>query len=87
MTDRVSPLTLQMALAYACAPDPQEFFSVDIWLGEAAQSSRLWMAENGLLDTKASYRPTPKLHAWVRGLCSVPLPREEWVIDWPEGKG
>ena len=32
------------------------------------------------------YEATDKLRAWVEGLCSVPMPKQKWQIDWGQVK-
>jgi len=80
----VSPLTIQMALAFNASQAPEQFFSHMTWSSAPAKEARAWLLANDMLerdpDNSLVCLSTPKLAAWVGFICATPLPVQEWRL-------
>lgn len=84
MAQLVSPLTIQMAIAFHVSDHPEQFFNSVTWGSNPAKEARGWLLANGLLTRDPHNSlvclPTPKLAAWVDFICATPLPVQEWRL-------
>ena len=49
-----------------------------IWESSAAEESRMWLLENGLIDREN--KATERGNAWVEYICNVDLPVRVWKL-------
>lgn len=85
MTRRVSPLYIQIAIAYRCCVEPHKLFETRTWSSPAATEVRERLVLEGMVvgDNEGRLVGSAKLDAWVDELCATPLPTERtsWVIE------
>lgn len=85
----MSPYEIDILLWYhaRCEDHPDIRRDPPIW-----QPTMRMFVEEGLLRCPSDpngirkdmcYEPTARLHFYVDAICSIPLPRCAWVVDWP----
>jgi len=79
-----SPLCIQIMFACYVAADPKEYFSGQGWNSQPGHEARQWLNENGLINEDLT--ATDRGVAWVKFICSTPLPQQTWVLPERNGK-
>lgn len=79
----VSPLVMQMAIAFHATGEPEQFFTPLSWGSPASEAAREWLLLEGLIvdGESGDIRGTEKLAAWLEAALSTPLPVQKWVIE------
>lgn len=81
----MSPYEIGILLWYHCRPTDHEDIQRNppVWRPtiERFIADELLVTATG--DT--AYAMTERGHAYVRALCSVPLPEHAWIVKWPHG--
>ena len=72
-----SPLEIQIMLACYCSTTPEKNVVDLIWNSPAAQSARMGMMRDGLID--ATCCATLKGKAWAAAICATPMPIQRWI--------
>lgn len=77
----MSPLMIDMLLHYYTTPT--EYRDGDL-SAPAVREAIEWFKDNGMLEVvmgkSATYGVTPKAVAWIEHVCSLPLPKQVWVM-------
>jgi hypothetical protein len=82
MNSLFSPHELQVILWYHSRASDWDGMNVPIWGQTAKKLIHLDLLTEHIPSEidKRHFKPTEKLHAYVEGLCNLPLPIQKWVI-------
>lgn len=72
------PITISFMLTHYFSPCPEEHLGHDHYNSMAGQETVKWLKNNGLLDEHGN--ATDRGRAWVKFICSTPLPEQNWVL-------
>lgn len=79
MSERVSPLAVQIMIECHLSADPGINFHRDVWLSHAAERVRERLVAEGLIEP-CKFTATARGSAWVNFICQTPLPMQTWVL-------
>lgn len=84
MTNEFTPLHLQILLHYHCSPEEYAKDDERHRTSEAVKEYTDDLRKLDLIERSvdgAVFQTTERGNAYVRGICSVPLPIQRWVIE------
>jgi len=74
----MAPIHIKFMIACYTTSEPMEQLGERHWNSTAGLAIREWLFENELIDTHN--RATEKGVAWVKFICSTPLPVSKWML-------
>ena len=67
-----APIVIEFMLECYFSHDPEANLGSHRWNSSAGRATRRWLWNQGLVDENE--RPTDRGNAWVKSICSTPLP-------------
>ncbi len=77
--DRVSPLTIQIAIACHSSASAKDLVGDITWESPAGREVRAWLKVNEFVNE--NHEGNDKLAAWVTKICETPLPFLTWTCE------
>ena len=78
---RKAPIYVSFMLAVHTSANPAAQLGQAHWSSPAGHEVREWLIDNNLMvEHPGGYRATERGQAWVKFICSTPLPEAQWVL-------